>query len=1199
MRFAKSALIVLLLNVLPNVVLAVGLGDVTLKSGLNQPLQAEVQLLEIGDLSDGELLVGLASLEDFERAGVERPFFLVDLKFSIDLENPSGPVVRVTSRKPVREPFLNFLLEVQWPSGRLLREYTLLMDLPIFSKSTKRQATAPAPSGPADPPVSQNSGPQDSGLENTDEEPSSVFSGPSQSSASDPATVSSDLGDPSGSASSTSDPDISNPSSISYDGDEYGPVAEDETLWEIALRVRPDRSQSVQQTMLAIQRINPDAFIDGNINRLKKGSVLRVPSSQDISGLSLERAIEVVAEQNTVLAGFDNNSSGSVDSSSGRSNNSDRQNTANVASSSERARLQLLAPGSGSAAGGKGAGVETGSVDALENELAITREQLDSSSRENSELRSKIRDLEGQIDTLEGLVSLSDDKLKAAELALARLREQQAKAANSDTTTDTNSTESNTTGSDSTVRESSDELSANAGLGNSTSSNTDTRSEPGVNTGQPSTEDGSSSRPALGGISNQGDNDSQPSNPRESSSTSNSSNTSSNSQNNQASAGQNPPPRVTQPPPPPPSSPIMDNLPLIGAGAAGLLVLGAGFFWWRSRSQDDDEYEFEDEEYEENLDDVDGDSELDEALADLDDEGVLDIENLDSSDDSLEEMEAESDDIADTMAEAESTDPIGESDIYMAYGRYDQAEALLNKAMDKEPNRSDLKLKMLEVIVESGEKDKFDPIYSDLLALGDSLANERAASLRANLSDMPYFDDGGLSGSSSAGADTGLNDIEFNLDAESGEDDSTVVAGSLDADASDDDFGIDLGNEMNLDGLDDDLESLDLVLDGDNSNPAEEELSLDEDASSSSELSFELDLDSQDTDTDSGSDILAGLDLDLDEEDDVGEINPDLSTESEDLGLEFDLGVDTDVSESSSKTSSDPDALQIDLGKTDSLSLGLEDYESDSSDSLEFSLEDDSSELSLDLDSEGLSEANEELPDLDLSLDSNSDQSEFSEDEFDLTALEKNDDFSTDDEVSLDMDFDSSGLDSGEVSSDILNDNGSFNNSNSSNEEMFDLSSLESLDSEPQTIEGSDDFTDDFDDDLDLDSGANTGDLDSLDSEFEENFDIDAISAEDDNLLSLDTETASSTTLQPSKTTSAELDADFGPDSDNFDPESGDFDEEFDFLADADEVATKLDLARAYIDMGDSEGAKDILDEVVQEGNEEQKQEANNLLAKV
>ena len=109
--------------------MALGLGDITVHSGLNQPLKADIALVDAGGLSASDLSVSLATADEFGRAGVERVFFLNDLQFAPILHG-NRQMIRVTSRKPVKEPFLNFLLQLNQPNGRLLREYTVLIDPP-------------------------------------------------------------------------------------------------------------------------------------------------------------------------------------------------------------------------------------------------------------------------------------------------------------------------------------------------------------------------------------------------------------------------------------------------------------------------------------------------------------------------------------------------------------------------------------------------------------------------------------------------------------------------------------------------------------------------------------------------------------------------------------------------------------------------------------------------------------------------------------------------------------------------------------------------------------------------------------------------------------------------------------------------------------------------------------------------------------
>src|SRR5690554_1805099 len=109
--------------------LALGLGELKLESALSQPLKAEIELVDTKGLTKWEIKPTLASQEDFERAGVDRVYFLTKIDFKVE-----GDRIVLTTREAINEPFLNFLVEVNWPAGRVLREYTVLLDPPTYSE---------------------------------------------------------------------------------------------------------------------------------------------------------------------------------------------------------------------------------------------------------------------------------------------------------------------------------------------------------------------------------------------------------------------------------------------------------------------------------------------------------------------------------------------------------------------------------------------------------------------------------------------------------------------------------------------------------------------------------------------------------------------------------------------------------------------------------------------------------------------------------------------------------------------------------------------------------------------------------------------------------------------------------------------------------------------------------------------------------
>lgn len=336
-----------------------GLGEITLKSALNQPLDAEIELLEVRDLGSGEVIPSLASPEEFSKAGVDRLYYLTDLKFTPVVKPNGKSVIRVTSSKPVQEPYLNFLVQVLWPNGRLLREYTVLLDPPLYSP----QAAASAPQAPV-------SAPRATGAPRAPQAPAPV------------RTTA-----PAGS-------------------DTYRTVSND-TLWEIAQRNRTDRV-SVPQAMLAFQELNPGAFVDGNINRLKSGQVLRIPTEQQMLERSPREALSQVQAQNQSWRGSRNPAAGTAGA---RQLDATQRNAAGSAPSKVDATDNLrLVSGEGKASKGADKGGK-GDSKAIADTLAVTKESLDSTRRENEELQSRMQDLQSQLDKLQKLIQLKDAQL--------------------------------------------------------------------------------------------------------------------------------------------------------------------------------------------------------------------------------------------------------------------------------------------------------------------------------------------------------------------------------------------------------------------------------------------------------------------------------------------------------------------------------------------------------------------------------------------------------------------------------------------------------------------------------------------------------------------------------------------------------------------------------------------------------------------
>jgi len=237
---------------------ALGLGEIEVKSALNQRFVASIPLTVASAEEAEGVQVALASVGDFQRAGLERSEYLSSLRFSVETTG-GAPRIEVRSSQIAREPFVNLLVEVRSGGSRLLREYTVLLDPPAA-------AIAPAPVAPAAPVTSTS--PRSSQFFETSEE--AVRRPPPPVSASPDFTP------------SPVPPPVAATTSAASGGSSYGPVQAGETFWSIASKLRTDPSLTMDQMLLAIYDANRSAF-DGGINGLKVGSMLTVPSAAEIA----------------------------------------------------------------------------------------------------------------------------------------------------------------------------------------------------------------------------------------------------------------------------------------------------------------------------------------------------------------------------------------------------------------------------------------------------------------------------------------------------------------------------------------------------------------------------------------------------------------------------------------------------------------------------------------------------------------------------------------------------------------------------------------------------------------------------------------------------------------------------------------------------------------------------------------------------
>ncbi|MDO9188336.1 MAG: hypothetical protein Q7U24_00585, partial [Sulfurimicrobium sp.] len=144
-----------LLALSPMTVDAAGLGRLTVTSALGQPLRAEIELVSAQKDELSSIAARLASVDAFKEARIERSVSLLDIKFSVEQKTDGTPVIRLATTQPINEPFLDMLVELNWSAGRLLREYTVLLDPPGFAAPQAVQPVAPPIVKSATAPVPQ------------------------------------------------------------------------------------------------------------------------------------------------------------------------------------------------------------------------------------------------------------------------------------------------------------------------------------------------------------------------------------------------------------------------------------------------------------------------------------------------------------------------------------------------------------------------------------------------------------------------------------------------------------------------------------------------------------------------------------------------------------------------------------------------------------------------------------------------------------------------------------------------------------------------------------------------------------------------------------------------------------------------------------------------------------------------------------
>ena len=920
----------ILTALLPASAYPLGLGEIDLKSALNQDLNAEIEVLSAEPEDAEQLIVKMASREAFARAGIDRPYMLQQIKFKTVVKK-GKPYIEVYSKKPIREPFISFLLEIDWPEGHLLREYTMLLDPPVYATSSSRSTTADS-GRPFIDPADRASGAQSA-------TPSAPAAAPAQYASSAPVSQQTQ-------AATQAAPVAVQPTyqaaAPSYPASDNYRVQANDTLWSLANRMRPDTGVSVEQMMLALVRENPESFIKENINGLKRGYILRIPDRSQIVTIDRQQALAEVRKHANLWREYRQAMSGvapasameadaNVDVVDGKAGASDVEGQLSIVSAGEK--------------GGDQAGTAQdpeAEIQKLRQQLAMAQEALESKNLENNELSGRLAELEERV---AGVLQMNDGELAKLQEDLKDTQVAGTEAPQAETPADA---------TEETAPPAGDEVTEPApSADNAEAAANETPAAGEEAAPEDETEVQVTDETAVF-VDENGDTAVVETEVVE--------------------------PVVPAQPEPAPAPAFAQNKPksfienllndpkMLGIiGGASVLVLALIALLIRRRRVNKEEEEWTSESGDFSLDDI-----ADTATENMQTE-AMDAVNPDDTSKMMVDQDASSDELPDDpmldefdesileepeqgdhedtvisldggpeaeSEEDERDDVIAEADVYLAYGIYQQAEELLKNAIEQNPDRDDYRMKLLETYFAGKNADAFADLAEDVhsrkgddksywdrvLVMGKELCpgNELFS---GNAPILPDFDSDDLLPQKPETTDLELDaDEGTDLDLGLGDDndatqilsepvDLEAMGGATSTDESDD---LDLGADLD-----------EMLTEGSDETTAEDAQDLEFDLG---DFGDELEASEAETDSDSSTEELS-----LDIEDDFS-----LDFEASDLGLEADEDETESPELETAETDTDTDELSLDEDLD--LSIGLDESETE-----ELQIDEEEAELEIDL----------------------------------------------------------------------------------------------------------------------------------------------------------------------------------------------------------------------------------------------------------
>jgi len=357
-------------------VFALGLGEIQTNSALNQVLNAKIPLLSSKNEDPSNIKVNIASQEVFDKAGIDRPIYLDKLKFTPTLGKKGNIFLEVLSTSTIKEPFVNFILEVEWPQGRTLKEFTILLDPPVIMSDVRTTPIKLATTPDIKKIVTKK----------------------------------------------TNIPKVTAPTPSSDQPTAYGPISQFDTLWSITKKLNAPNGSSIShnQMMIALFESNPEAFYMNNINALKKGAILKVPSAKEIAQRSKSQANQEYRKQIALWSTSTKTSTSLVEKKTHEATTPSNS----PAPKKIEGKLSLLTPEQKNDAQLPTSGENSSSaVSSATKDANIAMEMVVTLEEENKEVKSELSDIKAQLANTQRLLALKNQQLKQLQAAAIASKE--------------------------------------------------------------------------------------------------------------------------------------------------------------------------------------------------------------------------------------------------------------------------------------------------------------------------------------------------------------------------------------------------------------------------------------------------------------------------------------------------------------------------------------------------------------------------------------------------------------------------------------------------------------------------------------------------------------------------------------------------------------------------------------------------------